>query len=642
MADFRRQRVGELQAPERIQPVAAPVDTLVRERAPGDVTTLDSLAQALSALSPSLMRYAQNRQEEQNEVALMEGRKAAIREALDWQEAVKAGKVHATENPWFMRGYQEQRGAVHADLMGKALVTEYTERFDPETGDIDQFVGEVSQHYLEGLGPMAQDRAFMQSFMNKTEQHRAALVQRDIAITQDRIMEEKVLLLQQELTSIVETGLPVADVADQVGLLLERENLAGIGGKAAGQAVVDALAARALETGDPRVFEVMDHVQSGTGFLGKTAYAKAKREQVEDAIRAEAIREASHAWTMRQRYEAQRSQELSSQVFQAIQDGNREAVPVLTRELARFNMSAAVSALGFQATYTERELKEATEQAKRDIVLTVQKGEDPTPALTSLAYMDADAARSWIDWTQEESTAPVESNQEVLQSLYVDVATGEADFADVVAAVQAGMLSQTDARALEGDIKRRAENPFIVNDPLVTKTLSNIDRAMGAGLLSRELGVDFNIAMARTEVEQELVRAVEAGELDPSNKLALHKFLKDLERDTIDRWVPESDKAAAESIRPAPPPARAGAGASGTWGAPDATTVGTVNGTGLVVPESQPLFTSRADLEAAYAEFKDPATQANSALGKYMQDNGLTPEQLTQILAAEVRRLGGQ
>lgn len=107
--------------PERLRPVASPVDTFVPTAEGGD---LAQLAGALTAVAPSLSRFAGLMQErdakQQSEKGAQAARKAE-EQRLTYREAVKQGVIKPSDNPWFRVGAEQQFGRAAAGQYARAL-----------------------------------------------------------------------------------------------------------------------------------------------------------------------------------------------------------------------------------------------------------------------------------------------------------------------------------------------------------------------------------------------------------------------------------------------------------------------------------------------------------------------------------------
>lgn len=110
------------------------------------------LQKQFAQFSSTLMQYAGRKSDEANEKAIQEGRAWRYKSQKTFNEAVKAGEIDATQNPWFTVGALEVDGSMAAtDLTGKinagwsAIVADSN---DPRGRDPEAF----TQYYEQEVG----------------------------------------------------------------------------------------------------------------------------------------------------------------------------------------------------------------------------------------------------------------------------------------------------------------------------------------------------------------------------------------------------------------------------------------------------------------------------------------------------------
>lgn len=107
-----------------LRPAARPVDTYAEplralseqlSKMPKPKSSLEELGEALKPLSTNVADRLSQRHQDQQEVGEEAGRQAYIDHRLEFNQAVKAGKIDPAVNPYFTSGYMEQQGAAAAE-----------------------------------------------------------------------------------------------------------------------------------------------------------------------------------------------------------------------------------------------------------------------------------------------------------------------------------------------------------------------------------------------------------------------------------------------------------------------------------------------------------------------------------------------
>src|SRR5690242_16391005 len=107
--------------PERVRPAATPVDAFAPSAAGQE---LAQLAAGLKNFSPSLERFTNMIGEADAEKQTAKGEQLARQleeQRITYKEAVKSGKINASDNPWFVLGAKRQFGRAAAGQYARSL-----------------------------------------------------------------------------------------------------------------------------------------------------------------------------------------------------------------------------------------------------------------------------------------------------------------------------------------------------------------------------------------------------------------------------------------------------------------------------------------------------------------------------------------
>src|SRR4051794_17822290 len=111
-----RIQVPNLDAPEKVQPAASPVQRFVQPQVPMEgPNQATQLANALSGIQPSLQNYLVQKDDKYIQGEADNARATRLSLAMTYQDAVKQGKILPEQSPFFIRAYKEADGRVAAD-----------------------------------------------------------------------------------------------------------------------------------------------------------------------------------------------------------------------------------------------------------------------------------------------------------------------------------------------------------------------------------------------------------------------------------------------------------------------------------------------------------------------------------------------
>jgi len=150
--------------PQRLSPVAAPVNTYARPPAPPSTNRWLQLADALSSISPSLNNLLQYQAEKSRQEAEdLANRRLGGMSFEEAQRAVKEGTIPEMANPWFKAAFMKQFGERLAHQRASEIATLYETEFDKDNGNFDEFVAQRMKADLDAFGD---NKFFTSSYLN--------------------------------------------------------------------------------------------------------------------------------------------------------------------------------------------------------------------------------------------------------------------------------------------------------------------------------------------------------------------------------------------------------------------------------------------------------------------------------------------
>ena len=271
----RRVRVESGLTPERFQPRASPVDTMVK---PPRESKLSQLAQGLSEFNPALTRFSEQALERQAKKQEMEGQSAAqklIEEKQTYDDAVKAGLIRQDQNPWFRLGMKRQFAIATADRYAMELQAESRKLIEAGADDPEQFrqmESELRSQFMEREVGGNRDAGFDAFFADSANQKAAGIGQNFAAAAGANAVKGFLQATGARVVGVLQ-GSPDASPEDLGKAIDEiaREAIQEfkLNGTQVNEVVGDALIAHARATGDESVLELAQHVKTGSGTLAQ-------------------------------------------------------------------------------------------------------------------------------------------------------------------------------------------------------------------------------------------------------------------------------------------------------------------------------------------------------------------------------------
>jgi uncharacterized protein YcbK (DUF882 family)/muramidase (phage lysozyme) len=266
-----RQKVRDISAPSALVPQAAPVNTYVRPADPAP-SNLHDLANGLAQFDRDLSGFLEKRQEKANTADKVRGEAAFNKNnQVGWAEAVRQGLVPAHASPIFVQSYKKAQGNLAGMRLREKFSAAYSSWDGRNSNDPEAFAGFVSSflkdniqtddpYILEGLNPHIEaltDGAY--TMWGKERE----------ASTYNGSVNTKAAIAGETIDSADRQGLASGDGTDydalREDLLKQREESLADGTLKEDYdlALVKAIAAKAIEHGDPQLLKILDEVWPG-------------------------------------------------------------------------------------------------------------------------------------------------------------------------------------------------------------------------------------------------------------------------------------------------------------------------------------------------------------------------------------------
>jgi hypothetical protein len=316
----QRVQVKDLSDPAPIQPQAQQVNVYHNPLTPlpAEDNSALQLARGLAALRPSLYQAADiavDKETKEGEAQALLAERTQNRDGIT--SAVKAGAIPAGASPWFQKGWNRQKNRILADQYATDLQKAYAQwgDRDNEKGDLQSFMQGHLQEFLSQRGVDQADPEFTNVFAPMAAQ------------IQERQNAEygahRVNLIEKQV--IENTGAEVSSILDLPYLYGGAENQArvisatlsehvknGADGSTMNKVAVDAITQKAIQSGDTSFLNQLDLIDTGSGRLGRTLYAREERLKAENHIYAQRDSKLSSEWT-----QSERSRKLASEALKS-------------------------------------------------------------------------------------------------------------------------------------------------------------------------------------------------------------------------------------------------------------------------------------------------------------------------------------
>jgi len=245
------------------------------------------LAKALSSIAPELGKYAKKKNEEkaflEEQEGTVEGKKAALlANALGLKQAVAAGHIQDTENPWYWKEFEEQRGRLAGQKYGVELKEAYAA--SEAAGSLnarsfDEFAADFRTKKLAEMGE--QTANFESQWLEKVASSEAGLASQHAEGVAQRVKAETIDNTKNEIVGIldIDNSTP-QQMKDSIDVLRKRKDFVAMNHLDFRSAVVDAVILKAVETNDERYLKAFDWIDlGGKGSLGNTTEVREMRRK---------------------------------------------------------------------------------------------------------------------------------------------------------------------------------------------------------------------------------------------------------------------------------------------------------------------------------------------------------------------------
>lgn len=341
MAKRRVQTDPGLNVPA-LRPAARTLDTFIPQTAAGSQAA--QLASALAHVAPALAQLGQQVFERKSKQDILAGEDAA-RETLremdtsrqTFADAVRNGQIPAHLNPWMKQGYYEEMGRtfagrLQADLTA-AIQMDENLKDTVEMDDFRTFVADFEKGWLEqNIPEQVRNGAFGVGYGNRRDAILANLEAGWAAQTEQRFTQRTLAMFRDEAVTYMQDALDADATPDEIaGVLkqmLDDKRAIGWAPRLTGTAMVEAIAAVALDRKDMELFEEVTKGLRGPGEPSRS-FVIAQGEELSSAIFQATRREWER--TDRERAEAGRGLEVEARnrFAQALEQGlDPDDVPI--------------------------------------------------------------------------------------------------------------------------------------------------------------------------------------------------------------------------------------------------------------------------------------------------------------------------
>lgn len=245
------------------------------------------LADALSSIAPELGDYAKKKRDEKavldEQEGTVEGKKAALlANALGLQNAVNQGLIEDSENPWYWKEFEEQRGRLAGQDYGVELKAAYAASEAAgslEASSFDAFAADFRAKKMAEMGEQTDN--FEAQWLEKitasetglASQHAEGVAHRVKAATIDNTKNEIVGFLDLDNSTPEQMKASIDE-------LRGRKDFVAMNRLDFRSAVVDAVILKAEETNDERYLKAFDWIDlGGKGSLANTTEVREKRRK---------------------------------------------------------------------------------------------------------------------------------------------------------------------------------------------------------------------------------------------------------------------------------------------------------------------------------------------------------------------------
>ena len=261
-------RIGR---PTPIEPVATPVNTYVRPPDPAP-SSLHGLAEGLAAFDSGLKGWLDKRKAEQDEADAVRGQAAFNRNNQSgWAAAVSSGQVPANASPVFMESYKTAEGNYKGIRMREAFTDAYTAWEGKDSDDPEVFSTFLSDFIAQNID--TEDPKVLEGFLPHVEALQEQAYKTHVETRSKAVYSGHVNTRAAIVGDIIDhasiQGVSSGEGTDYEALfadiLQQREEAlaAGIRTEDFDTQLAAAIAAKAIEHGDPYLLDLLDEQLPG-------------------------------------------------------------------------------------------------------------------------------------------------------------------------------------------------------------------------------------------------------------------------------------------------------------------------------------------------------------------------------------------
>lgn len=356
-----RARVGDIPEPPVLRPQADPVDIYVAppRQPPSQNSALSQFAASLQSVNPELQQFIGTQEERVTQDDYKKGMELRSKNQADFKTAIKQGIIQPGQSPWFRKGYQRMDAQMQGQNYQSALAQGYNQsglanQDDPQK--VGDFIANFNKTWTQASG-VDQNPEAKNVLPGVFEDSRARIMnlhsqQRIDAYTEHS--KDTLYNLSYGLSPGNDVPTALALGPEQVGARLTQsadDMIAhGMNPTEANRTITDAINQRARDEGNPDILDSLDHVRTGSGNIGGTAYARQEQAETLKHIFARQRQMEELANTKLAAQKKAASDKGYADAFQAIQKDpiNADLTPIQEQMIANGDSEGAKGLYGLK------------------------------------------------------------------------------------------------------------------------------------------------------------------------------------------------------------------------------------------------------------------------------------------------------
>lgn len=302
-------------------------------------TGLDGLMQSLSAFGTAAEKLLVNRQERKDKANLEEGLALWQQNRKDFQVAVKEGVIEPGANPWLLHGYRtaEARaaGLEYGFALQKAVLDDMRIRRTDNPEELGAFVNDFTKNYMEERGLADLDPILAMEHLEPAilGAQNEIFREHENRRRQERV-EEYEQMASAELNHLFDTalmrGTPAAELVAGFSARLSEMAANSFPGAQVNVMAAKIIAQAAEDYNNPAFLDLLDHIETGNGPIGKIAAVRAIRGESQQRLLQRQITMENREYTLMER---SRSENARATMESFINTYKKEGSKILTEDL---------------------------------------------------------------------------------------------------------------------------------------------------------------------------------------------------------------------------------------------------------------------------------------------------------------------